>query len=374
MSVHSSEYPTQRVAIYMPTLGGGGAERGMANLANGLCERGIETDLVLCRREGSYLADAHPDISIHALGGGRIIRSLLPLARYLKEREPDVLISALPSTIVVGRMALWLAGVSTAFIGSVQNTTGRIVEDPSTSWKKRFILEVFRRVLPTLDHVSGVSKGVARDTERFAGLSCVSVVHNPVVTEATLEKAEREVPHPWLSDEALDVILAVGRLHPQKNYPLLLDAVARLSTERPNVRLIILGTGEQEAEIRKRIVENGIEDRVCLHGYTDNPFAFYAHADVFALSSDWEGLPTVLIEAIACGCPPVSTDCPSGPEEILRGGAIGELVPVGDLDAFTAGLERTLDAQPDVEGLRRRGQEYGVDQVVDDYLSLLARP
>jgi glycosyltransferase involved in cell wall biosynthesis len=205
----------------------------------------------------------------------------------------------------------------------------------------------------------------------------MTTIYNPVVT-AELFKMAREVPdHPWFESGAPPVVLGVGRLARQKDFPTLLQAFARLRSERP-VRLMILGqannqrtTVERQAELRALAGKLGVADEVALPGFVHNPYAYMAHAAVFVLSSRFEGLPTVLIEALACGLPVVSTDCPNGPAEILENGKYGALVPVGDAFALAKAISATLDAPPDRGQLRTRALVFTVDQAVEKYEKVL---
>ena len=168
------------------------------------------------------------------------------------------------------------------------------------------------------------------------------------------------------------LLLAAGRLAPAKDFATLLRAFARVRARRP-VHLVILGEGGLRHTLEKQLRELGIEADVELHGFVDNPFAWMSRASLFVLSSAWEGSPGVLVEAMACGCPVVSTDCPSGPDEILDGGRYGRLVPVGDAAALTEAIATTLDATIDREALRARAREFDVDRAIERYLDVLLR-
>jgi glycosyltransferase involved in cell wall biosynthesis len=195
-------------------------------------------------------------------------------------------------------------------------------------------------------------------------------VYNPVVTPELLAQAEAIAPHPWLQDGGPPVVLGVGRLVDQKGFATLLEAVARLRRERP-LRLLVLGEGRRRGALERQARRLGLGADFALPGFAPNPFAYMARAGVFVLSSVYEGLPGVLIQALACGCPVVSTDCPDGPREILAGGEYGPLVPVGDAAALAAAIGRVLDAPPDRERLRRRGQAFGVEPAVLAYLEVV---
>jgi glycosyltransferase involved in cell wall biosynthesis len=217
--------------------------------------------------------------------------------------------------------------------------------------------------------VVAVSDGVADEVVRLSGLDRrdITTIFEPVVDESLGRKAREELNHPWLAPGEPPVLLGVGHLRLQKDFPTLIRAFA-LARAKREMRLVLLGEGGQRAELQKMVEELGVQVDVCLFGYTENPFAWMARASMFVLSSAWEGLPAVLIEALACGCPVVSTDCPSGPREILDGGKYGRLVPCFDPEALAGAILETLDALPDRESLRQRAMNFGVDASIDAYI------
>jgi glycosyltransferase involved in cell wall biosynthesis len=197
---------------------------------------------------------------------------------------------------------------------------------------------------PWADAIVAVSKGVADDLARVARLprDRIKVIYNPVVTEALFRKAEEPLEHPWFLSGCPPVILGVGRLTAAKDFPTLIRAFARVR-ESQLARLLILGEGEKRDSLEKLVRELRLERDVSMPGFMDNPYAYMRKSSIFVLSSCWEGLPNVLIEAMACGCQVISTNCPSGPEEILRGGHYGKLVPVGDAEALAKAILANFD-------------------------------
>ena len=198
----------------------------------------------------------------------------------------------------------------------------------------------------------------------------IRTVYNPVVSADLDRKARESPPHPWFDDRPCPVILAIGRMKKVKDFSTLLRAFARLLVQRP-ARLIVLGEGRLRPSLQSLAWELGIAERVDFPGFQENPYAFLAKADLFVLSSRHEALPTVLIEAMACGCPVVSTDCPSGPREILEDGRLGPLVPVGDTEALAKAMARVLDEPPSRDLLRERASFFSVERAVERYERLL---
>ena len=211
--------------------------------------------------------------------------------------------------------------------------------------------------------------------QRFTGVSPekVRTIYNPVVTEDLAVQAQAPLAHPWFdvdASERIPVVLAAGRLTGQKDYPTLLRAFKEVRNQRP-ARLMILGEGQQRSALEALVKDLGIQEDVSLPGFVDNPFAYMARADLFVLSSAWEGLPGVLIQAMACGCPVVSTDCPSGPREILEGGTYGPLVEVGDARGLAEAMLSTLESSVPPPQLKARASDFSVEAISDEYLAAL---
>lgn len=359
------------VAFFLPSLAGGGAERSMLNLAIGFAARGIRTDLVLARAEGPYLPLVPPSIRVIDLNVSRVLRAVFPLSAYLRRERPRALLAALNHASLVAMIASHTPGARTRVAISIQNTLSKEVEGASDS-RVRAVPWLLRLLHGWADAIVAVSDGVADDFARATGAprAGIDVIYNPVITPALLTAAAERPSHPWFDDATHPVVLGVGRLIQQKNFPVLIQAFAMIRREH-NARLVILGEGPERPSLEAQIRQHGLEDCVALPGFLDNPYACMARAAVFALSSDFEGLPTVLIESLAVGTPVVSTDCESGPREILRGGALGELVPVGDVPALAQGIARVLSsprAAPPSEALR----PFTLDAVVERFQAALA--
>jgi glycosyltransferase involved in cell wall biosynthesis len=229
-----------------------------------------------------------------------------------------------------------------------------------------------RKLFPQADRIIAISHGVGEDVLRQGGCepSQLFVIHNPAV-DADLEKRALEPPgHPWLVDGGPPVVLGVGRLVPQKDFETLLRAFARVRAEMP-ARLLILGEGREHERLRELAAGLGLGADVDLPGFDPNPVSAMARAGTFVLSSAWEGFGNVVVEALATGCPVVSTDCPSGPGEILDGGRFGRLVPVGDAEALAEALLATLREPGDPDERRARAAVFAVDVVAERYLEVL---
>jgi glycosyltransferase involved in cell wall biosynthesis len=373
-SEDSMAEPQKRLAIYLPTLVGGGAERVLLNLADGFAQRGYPVDFVLAQREGAF-SDAVPDsvrlieLNTRQLKFGRSIFSIPALVRYIRRERPAALLTGLHANII----AVWaklLAGVPFRLVISEHNTFS-LQNQMLPVGLRQLNYWLIRWNYPRADRIVAVSEGAADDLAVSARISRdkIKVIINPIITPELKAKVKEDVDHPWFKPGEPPVILAVGRLTSQKDYPLLIQAFKKVRQSTP-ARLLILGDGEEREKLAALIHQLGLEKDASLPGFDHNPYKYMAHASVFALSSRWEGLPTVLVEALYCGARLVSTDCPSGPREILHGGQFGKLVPVGDVDALSKAILDSLHdgkAQPPEESW----QPFELDVVVDQYLKLL---
>lgn len=363
------DHDEKRLAIFLTSLAGGGAERAMVLLANGFVQRGFRVDLVLTQARGPYLADVHPEVRVVDLGARRILSSLPGLVRYLRRERPPVLLPSLSTTNCIALWARALARVRTRVVVNEQITPTQA--GAHTRLKRmRLLPTLMRWAYPRADGLTAISRGVANDVARVTGVGNdqIHVVYNPAVTTRLEKLAKEPLGHAWFCAGAPPVVLAAGRLVPQKDFAVLLRAFARLRGET-EARLVVLGEGEERRHLEDLSRELGIQGDVDLPGFDENPYRYMARSAVFALSSRWEGLGMVLIEAMACGTPVVSTDCPNGPREILEDGRWGRLVPVGDDEALADALASTLeDSGPDP---RRRAAFFSVERAVDGYLSVL---
>jgi glycosyltransferase involved in cell wall biosynthesis len=358
-----------KVACFIPDLSDGGAQRAVIKLVGGILARGLAVDLVLVNREGVHLRRVDARARVVDLAAGRVAKAIVPLARYIARARPRALISFLSHANVVAVAARALARADTRLAVVEQNTVSAV---RSRLRRDGWLPPLVRRAYTRADAVVGVSEGVAHDLVSRLGVppDRVSVIPNPVVDAALLEAAAAAADHPWFAKDCARVFVAAGRLAPQKDFPTLLRAF-RMLREKKAARLMILGEGEERARLEAMIVEMRLTEDVALPGFVENPYACMSRAAAFVLSSRWEGLPTVLIEALACGCPVVATDCPSGPREILSGGKYGALVPVGDQAAMCDAMAQALEARPRAGVLKERAARYSVERAVSQYLELL---
>lgn len=358
------------LAILLPNLNGGGTERVMLNLAQGFVEQGLKVDLVLVRAEGSLLSQVPPKVRLVVLGNRRLLLSIPALARYLLRERPKTILCGQEDTNVVALCVRRLTRVSTRVVVGVHNTLSRESKN-ATLWKRRLTPYLVRWFYPWADAIVAVSKGVAEDLV-YLGLpqNSIDVIYNPVVTPSLFEKVHKPLEHSWFSPGQPPVILGVGRLEKQKDFPTLIRAFAYVQQQRP-ARLVILGEGPERKYLEAMVEEIGLTENVALPGFVTNPYAYMAKAAVCVLSSIWEGLPTVLIEAMAGGTPVVSTDCESGPAEILANGRYGKLVAMKDTQGMAEAIISTLEQPQDAALLQQRAIEFSLEKSLTQYLQVL---
>ena len=362
---------SDRVAFFLPLLVGAGAERVMLNLAHGFVGQGMKVDFVLGKAEGPFLSQLPEGARLVDLKSSRVLTSIPGLVRYLRNEHPMALISALDHANIAALWAKRLAGVKTRIVITLHNTVSEKMKITPMFSRKKLFPFLLRRFFPGASEIVAVSNGVASDYANVTGipLEQFKVIYNPVVTPEILEKAAEPLDHPWFNSKEPPVIISVGRLTEQKHYACLIDAFAKVREKQP-ARLMILGEGELRPDLEKQISELNLNEDVDLPGFVMNPYKYVRNAAVFALSSKWEGLPTVLIEALAVGAAVVSTNCRSGPEEILMGGTLGTLVPVDNISELASAIVGCLNNEKiplEKETLKR----YEPDWAVNEYLKVV---
>lgn len=341
------------------------------NLANSLAQRGYAVDMVLLKAAGEFLVDLWPGIRVVDLKVQRMRWALPALVRYMRQARPVAVLANMWPLTVAALWARTLARVPTRLVVAEHATWSRseLLSRWSLGWQVRTSMH---RFFPAADGIVAVSEGAADDLARFARLDrrAITVIYNPVVGGEPKPAAKVPLaPLGWWSGPHRKV-LAVGILKPIKDYATLLAAFACLR-EQVDARLLILGEGVCRSALEAQARQLGIDGSVFMPGFVKEPLPYYQQADLHVLSSTGEGLPTVIIEALAAGTPVVSTDCPSGPREILVEGQFGRLVPVGDVPALAMAMAESLASPHDRAALKARAQDFTIDKAVDQYLQLL---
>lgn len=367
----SSNSTPSKIAFFLPDLRVGGAEHMMAIIASAIARRGYAVDFVLVKAEGGYLATLDDKVNLIDLNCASTYKCMPALIRYLRTHSPDILVSALDLTNMMALIARKVAGHPGRLFIRLDNTQSAIKRSKAKKWLEKMLI---RLLYPSADGIIAVSNAVAVDFVSYIGKlkTRIHTIYNPIINQHILEKKTRLLDHPWFAPNQPPVILGIGRLNEQKNFELLIKSFASLHTKQP-CRLLILGEGPLRTNLESLVKRLDLVKDVAMPGVVDNPYHYLANADLFVLSSNYEGLPTVLVEALACGCPVVSTDCPSGPREILDGGKYGPLVTVGDEYALASAMAEALSLKvqaTDQEWLK----QYSEETVVKQYMALFGLP
>lgn len=368
-----------RIAFFFSTSGHSGVDRVAKNLLPAIARRGYPVDLLKVRGHGPELntADPHtaaPRIRILDLGHRQTYACLPSLVRYLRRERPATLLSDKDRVNRTALLARALAGVETRLLLRL-GTTLSVNLASRGRWERWLQRTSIGKLYPFADQVITPSKGAADDIARYTGLarSLIQVVPSPVVPESLFDATLTSPAHPWFQDADWPLILGAGELCGRKDFETLLRGFALLRAQR-QCRLMIIGRGRGRERLLALARELGVADDFTLPGFIPEPYAYLSNADLFAFTSRWEGLGFVLIEALALGTPVVSTDCPSGPSEILQAGHYGPLVPVGDHQALAAAMASTLAAPLPAATLKQAARGYGIEAATDAYLSAMRLP
>lgn len=357
------------IAVFTNTLHTGGVERVAVDLCQGFVDHNYSVDLVLADASGDLLTELPDEVNIIDLGADRVLQSILPLRRYISSREPKILYSMMTGPNLI----------SIAAGQSVQSQTKIIISEhnmmfkTNNSVKDQMIAFATWSCYPLANHVVAVSEGVSESVYNRTRLSKdkISTIYNPVQVELIKKKGAEPINHNWFNNDDIDVVLSGGRHESQKGFDTLLESFRILSED--NHRLVIFGTGSETKKLELFAEELGISDRVLFTGFVENPYQYMSAADVFVLSSRYEGFGLVLVEAMACGCPVVSTNCNSGPSEILKNGKYGLLVPVGDTKSLAQAIEYALKNPLDSDILIQRAFDFSEKNIIDNYNMLFNR-
>lgn len=362
-----------RLAFYVPSLTVGGAERVTVSIVNGLARRGHDVDLLVSYYEGTFVGDVHDAVTVVDLGTPKIpvvgVGAAVPkLVSYFRRRSPEMVFAQMLYASDVCLVAHVLSGSDATVVPTVHNTVG--MYDPP---KERLVHRLATLLSDRAGQFVAVSEGAARSVvdELDVPEEKVSVLHNPIPVDEIRAQACEAAQHRWIDDEEYDVVLGIGSLDAQKDFETFLRTFERVHGADPSTRAIIVGQGPERDDLERLARELGVDEELSFAGYVDNPYSYMAGSDVLLLSSRHEGLPTVLIEAMACGCPVVATDCPSGPRTILAGGTYGPLVDVGDDSGLADAVLSTLAEPPTSGTLVDRARDFAPETVLDDYESFL---
>ncbi len=353
-----------RLGIFAPFKAWGGIERKIVTLCREFLAAGVRPRLILTRgSEVPYPDNLPTEVEIVDLHSRRKIDAIVRLRQHLLEQPVSALLTAkdhAAKAAIIARMS----GVDVPVYIKVTNTLSQTLRRPGKRWTARWLYA-------QADGIIANSSGVADDLRSTLGLSpgLLHVIHNPTVTSDFPQRASQPVHHPWFNED-VPVVVAAGRLTPQKDFSTLLNAFQRARRDR-RMRLVFLGDGAGLSGLKHRADQLGVSNDVDFPGSVDDPLPYMAKASGFVLSSRYEGLPNVLIEAMAVGTPVVATDCPSGPREILENGAHCPLVPVGDVEALATGITRILDDPVPAAQLMAACDRFHSGRIAQQYVQTL---
>jgi glycosyltransferase involved in cell wall biosynthesis len=360
----------------------GSRERVMFRLAGRLVEAGVDVDIVAPAPNAGWREGLPAGVRLVDLAGPltrrlpnlvRIMLSPPALIRYFRDARPDIAMTLSIPTALAGLTAARRAKTDVKIVVRQSNVVHIEGSERYGGVDRRFRDPLIRRLYPEAAAIIGVSEGVADNLEKLGGIQPerIHAVPNGILLDEVDRLAAEPVSHPWFEEsEDRPVVTAVGRLVPKKDYPTLLRAFVPIRDKR-NARLLVLGEGKERKRLEALVQELGLTDDVDLMGRVSNPFAYLARSSLYVLSSTYEGMPSALIEALACGCPAVSTDCPAGPSEILDDGRYGPLVRIGDVDGLARAMLDTLAAPPTRERQRARAREFSAERTVNGYVEVL---
>ena len=369
MTLDKTRQQKQIICFYPGTIGGGGIARVFFNLIQTMLNDGIEVHLFLNNKSGNLYSQI-PEGTKVFFGNGSVKNSLLPLLKYLHKYKPQALITAHAHVNIAAIVITKLALVPTKLVATIHTATSRD-DKAGKPLRKKLNTISSRLIYPLADEIIAVSDAVADDLAKYLKMkrSRIKTIYNPVVTQKLLRLSQEKAEHPYFEQDK-PVLISVGRLSEQKDFPNLINAFAVVKKEI-DAKLIILGEGEDRAALEKQIKDLKLENDIDLAGFVDNPYAFMAASRLFVSSSAWEGLPTVLIEAMAAGTNVVATDCPGGTAEILENGKYGKLVPVADSKALAKAIISSLNKPISQTKVLKRAKEFSDSAATEQYLKLL---
>ncbi len=360
----------QLICLTCPELAGGWG-RIIVNLANTFHAEGYRVHVLLERAEGPFLDLLQSSIEIKTLKTTHLISGIPFLGAYLIRHRPAVLLTPIVRHTVLALQARRLTSTKTRIFANIHSTYGQALKRLQPA-KREARLKRISKFYIKCDGIICVSEGVKEDFCSLTGIQAdkVTTIYNPIVTEDIGILANEEVEHPWFNEDQPPVIISVGRLEEPKNFQFLIETF-EIVRQRKNCRLVIVGEGNDRSILESRIFLSPHFSDIQLLGNQINPYKYVRRAKVFVLSSLWEGLPTVVVEAMALGTPVVSTDCPSGPREILEDGRLGHLVPLGDVTALADSILETLDHPTPKELLFESADRFNALRMGRRYLDVL---
>lgn len=366
----------KKICFFLPTLNFGGIEANTIRLANSFVESGYDVDLVIGNVTGEYLNRIDKKINVISINKKTLISMLLPLVRYIKQKKPSVIITGGEGANILLCTTKLFVQKTKIIISIRTNLTNEYKE--SNSMKKKLLFPFLsRRLYKKANRVVAVSEGVANDASEFLKIprDKLKVIYNPILDNSLIKQKNEKVTHKWLVYRENKVVISVGRLVKAKDYLTLIQSFKVVKEKLSNVKLLILGEGPEREKIQAEINKYNLNSDVEIVGFVQNPYSYMSNADLFVLSSKWEGFGNVIVEALATGIPVVSTNCPSGPSEILNDGEFGSLVPVGNVEIMSKEIISSLsnNNEKKIYNRENRAKDFSVEVSKDKYINLIEK-
>lgn len=360
----------QKMAIFLPSLAGGGAERVMLHLGDGLAKRGIHVDLVVSHLSGEYVSEIPVTVYVIDLNKKRLSHSFFKFAIYLRKNQDSVVLTTLQYSNIFCLLVKKLFFLKNRIVIRESNAISKKFN--GSEIRSKIYLYLIRWLYPSADKIIAVSKGIKEELHHFLKINHekITVIPNPIKLPSNISLNNESSFHAWLKPGQPPVVLGVGRLVKQKDFSTLIKAFS-LVVKSVECRLIILGEGPEMSLLKKLAFNLGIEGDVDFPGFNLDPFSYMKRAKVFVLSSLWEGFPNALIQALACGCPVVSTNCPYGPSEILAGGKYGKLVEVKDHNRMAKEIIETLQSKNSSVNNEKWFYKYNYQNILSQYQEVI---
>ena len=359
----------KELTILIPSLRGGGLEKSILTLACEIEKRGFDLDFVVVNTIKSAY-EVSPSLNFINLNTSRILFAIFPLVKYLRKAKPRVLVSAGTPLNSIAVIARWISGYPKRLILGERNHLSSIVKN-SNRFRDKLRPFFVKYLYPKADLIVAVSKSVAEDVVDAGDLdkNKVLIIHNIFDVDNIIAQAKEPIGLSWLDEQNIPTLVNVGRLNLQKDQATLLKAFALVRDKKP-CQLIILGEGEERSSLEQLTKDLNISNDIYMPGFVDNPYSYMLRANMLILSSAWEGLPGVLVEALACGTSIVSTDCPGGASEILKNGKYGTLVKPGDPDQIAKAILTVLEKPMATEVLIHRARDFSLKKIIPEYLDI----
>lgn len=362
-----------QVTFFTHSLGIGGAQRVLVNVSGELSERGHDVEIILRVKRGQLLEEVHEDVSVKGLNADPFLPMVQALRKYINRNQPEVLVSTLNTANLAAILAIKSTRTSTRHIVRMANTPSWKAKEYDELLTDRAFPFLMKLLFPLHGRYITISQGQADDLIENYNVKRenITVIYNPCITDELYEKAREDIHHDWLTSSDYKSILSVGSLTEQKDHSTLIQAFAGVLKHQDSYRLLVVGEGPKREQLQELARNLGVEDSLELLGETPNPYPYMVNADVFVLSSRWEGFGIVLVEAMALGTPVISTDCPHGPREILDNGTFGTLVPVGQSEPLTDAIIEVAENHSDEQKLEKRAMEFHTNKITNKYEEVL---